>query len=296
MQRSREAQREARRTGKLKIGKAVIAERHKKPYERGLTRLQDIGRIIRYRYGDTIPEHHEFITPSFFVAAVTVNCWYDSLDDKLHRLEDWAKQWAPWVENPRDEFAKLLAELPPDQRHLTDAYAGQLLGLTLDERDANLITTLSPCDMSKADWDALKRDRKNERSRERQAKNRQSDPDYKTREEYLSDSLSRTQPWKKEGISRRTWERRRAKKRNDASCSPPCENEMTQVGSHGFDASPSPHSTYNNTQNLNIGGIASGEQLASIVYLRAAEQLRTQSVSGRAKRKAVSRNEESSDE
>jgi hypothetical protein len=66
------------------------------------------------------------------------------------------------------------------------------------------IVTIGACDLLKA-----------ERTARRKAKARQRDEARRrtagaeTRAEYETNSLSKTRPWEAEGISRRTWERRR---------------------------------------------------------------------------------------
>jgi len=81
---------------------------------------------------------------------------------------------------------------------------GRYLGLTDKVRTALEITTIGSLDLSKRQR-AL---RKRERSRARKEMKRRA-AGQKSRVEFLATAKSQRQPWKAEGISRRTWYRRR---------------------------------------------------------------------------------------
>jgi hypothetical protein len=81
---------------------------------------------------------------------------------------------------------------------------GRYLRLSDKMRTALGITTIGSFDLSKRQR-AL---RKRERSRARKELKRRA-AGKKTRVEYLAAARSKTQPWRAEGISRRTWYRRR---------------------------------------------------------------------------------------
>src|ERR1700731_870756 len=81
---------------------------------------------------------------------------------------------------------------------------GRYLRLTDKMRTALGITTIGSFDLSKRQR-AL---RKRERSRARKEMKRRA-AGKKPRAEYLAAAISNTQPWRAEGISRRTWYRKR---------------------------------------------------------------------------------------
>ena len=67
-------------------------------------------------------------------------------------------------------------------------------------------TTIGACDLTRAERNKATRKHRTDAERERQRRK-----GVIPREQYESRSLSRTRPWEAEGISRSTWERRRAK-------------------------------------------------------------------------------------
>jgi hypothetical protein len=81
---------------------------------------------------------------------------------------------------------------------------GRYLRLSDETRTSLGICTIGSFDMSKRQR-ALRR---RERSRARKEMKRRA-AGKKSRVEFLADAISRTQPWRAEGISRRTWYRRR---------------------------------------------------------------------------------------
>jgi hypothetical protein len=87
---------------------------------------------------------------------------------------------------------------------------GNFLGVTYEHRRICGIRTFGPC-MSPALRREQKRMTEEARRRVRGSKSRQ---------EYEANSLSRKRPWEKEGISRRTWERRRRQRQNPVAS--PC--------------------------------------------------------------------------
>jgi len=102
---------------------------------------------------------------------------------------------------------ELPAHIIDDLVHEKAQILGDSLGLTAKEREMLKITTIRPYDQTVEEREALRKARKRERDRERQRQRRQP------RAEYLAaNHLSRTRPWEAEGITRRTWERRRNKR------------------------------------------------------------------------------------
>jgi hypothetical protein len=98
---------------------------------------------------------------------------------------------------------------------------GKLLDLSEDERADQKVTSI----VAKDDTPEAKRARRLLGWRTRKAIVRQAEGRI-PRSEYEQESLSKSKPWELEGISRRTWERRRAKA--DASVSPSVYKESTQ--------------------------------------------------------------------
>jgi hypothetical protein len=113
--------------------------------------------------------------------------------------------YAPWMsEREAEGLIQQVAQIPPKLRRRKAEYLGQRFNLTNDQRERLAIRTIRPCDLT----DERLKDRRNARRNERLKRKRLREG-RKNRADYLTSSLSRTKPWLKEGISRRTWERRR---------------------------------------------------------------------------------------
>jgi len=100
-----------------------------------------------------------------------------------------------------------------------DAVAN-LLRVTMAERLALGLRTIGACDVTPAERRRIMKEKKMRQDRERQSAKRNSEG-RKSRSEYEKNSLSQQRPWEAEGISRRTWERRR-----DASVSKVDSNQI----------------------------------------------------------------------
>lgn len=97
-------------------------------------------------------------------------------------------------------------------RPMSGEAAGQMLRLELTERTELRIRTLEAFDETADERHIRRRARKLAADRDRKRTEREGK--HIPRDEYRAKSLSATKPWEAEGVSRRTWERRRKK------CSP----------------------------------------------------------------------------
>lgn len=114
-----------------------------------------------------------------------------------------SKDWAPWAwEKCKIERAidDILA-LPTKQRRITAKALGERLRVTNEERERLSLRTIHPVDMT----DEQMAEQKKAKDRARKRRKRARTP----RDVWEKNSLSKQQPWLAEGISRRTWERRR---------------------------------------------------------------------------------------
>jgi hypothetical protein len=109
------------------------------------------------------------------------------------------------AQGPLDEIVRIAMFRPKLEK--ADVL-GSKLRLTDAERAYLRITTIGTCDVKKAERARRSKRRKRERDRIKAAKKRIGKGSC-PRPVYLARSLSRTAPWMSEGISRRTWERRR---------------------------------------------------------------------------------------
>jgi hypothetical protein len=175
---------------------------------RRLLRLREIEKLIRHRHGMVIPETDD---PSYIeAAAFAINALLSTRDeiDKLdEHISGWCNRFAPWALSRAAELVRpILLRLRGRIYDLTGDEVARLLNVTYDEWLEFRFKTIRQAQLPKEQFNSLRRNNKKKRDRERQA--------LKRREQGAtshSQSLSRTKPWEAEGISRRTWERRRGR-------------------------------------------------------------------------------------
>ena len=139
-----------------------------------------------------------------------------------HKMPQIIKLRAPWA-----NAEKVLEEIYTYPRKWKSERLGQLLNFTGEEW-RRLRIRIAPVDMSKEE----RRYYSGVLSEGKRLKKRRS-KGMKTRVEYLkANSLSRDKPWEAEGISRRTWERRR---KRDASLPAIHKNAHDRPASAGME-------------------------------------------------------------
>ena len=152
--------------------------------------------------------HHRLTwSPNREISLSRTSLRWLSLEELADRVKLWCeKTWAPWVSilQCRDSAREALRRRRVD----TADQCADRLRLSYAERTQLRITTIGAFDVNKGERAKLRRQRKRIRDRDRQARKRAERGDL-PRPQYLARSLARSQPWKRAGISRRTWERRR---------------------------------------------------------------------------------------
>jgi hypothetical protein len=133
-------------------------------------------------------------------------------------LAIWCATWAPHadltdIDKIADRAAKLGGWLPPDD-HIGDRHH-----VTYAVRERLGFNAIGCWDVSIEEREDLALVRKRERERKRSAAKRAAQG-CQPREQYLAQSLTSLRPWETEGISRRTWERRRKQERLGAAKHP----------------------------------------------------------------------------
>jgi hypothetical protein len=189
----------------------------KKPYDRTLHRLREIELIIKHRCG-VLPDTDDVDIVLNQVACCQLQMRRKKLgqlpefDDLVGRLSLWCERWAPQASifQCRDAAGEALRR----QRIDTADECAAGLRLSYEERTRLHITTIGSFDVNKRERAKLRRERKPIRDRDRQARKR-AERGALPRAQYLARSLARTQPWKRYGIHRRTWERRRRRRQHD---------------------------------------------------------------------------------
>ncbi|PWJ80593.1 hypothetical protein C7441_112135 [Pseudaminobacter salicylatoxidans] len=191
----------ARRTRKIVIGRCVLAEmseRRRSDWKPSLElmRLREIEAIIFHRHGSILPETDD---ADLYIEAA-------AFAQSDQNMIDWCRKWAPWA---GEEIVGPIVEQAKKRSRMmrADGVAG-LLRVTMKERDDLDLKTIGACDMAKGDRLALAKERKRARDRKRMQKKR-SGKSRKDRQTYEAESAETLKPWEAEGISRRTWYRRR---------------------------------------------------------------------------------------
>src|SRR5262249_18031434 len=113
------------------------------------------------------------------------------------------------------EASAITEEASITRKHRTADNLARFLGVTYEQRQRLGLTTIGSVNVKRTDRREIRRirDKVKHRDKRRAA-------GVRPRDEYEANSLSRTQPWRERGMSRRTWERHRNKAR-DASVSTP---------------------------------------------------------------------------
>lgn len=160
-------------------------------------RIADLSTLFRSRYGITLPDDD--------AGRDDIRLAVDHLAALAHparAITRWLETWAPWM--TLAEHREVIADGIADQRHWkADALAWRLR-LTREERMQLGITTIGAIDHGKA----ARTKRRKDLDRERKAAKRRA-AGAKPRAAYEGGSLEQSKPWLAEGISRRTWYRRR---------------------------------------------------------------------------------------
>ena len=180
-------------------------------YNRTTHRLREIERIVRHRHG-TVPEtddadiYFEQVADCLLQMHHKKTLRWFSLEQLADRVKLWCERWAPWASilQCRDAARVALRRRRVDTADL----CADRLRLSYAERTQLRITTIGAFDVNKRKRAKLRKERKRIRDRERQARKR-AERGAVPRPQYLARSHARRQPWKPDGISRRTWERRR---------------------------------------------------------------------------------------
>jgi hypothetical protein len=170
-------------------------------------RLGDIKRLLLDRYGPTLPDDDAGRDDLFELLLCT------SLRpaSATRIMRNVIEVYAPWMtEREAEAVIQQVERIPPELRRRKAEYLGERFRLINDERERLAIRTIRPCDLTDEEIKERRKARKRQRQK-REAERRRRRLGQRSRTAYLASSLSSTKPWLKEGISRRTWERRRKK-------------------------------------------------------------------------------------
>lgn len=183
----------------------IQRERRRRPFSLPDRRIAELNRLLIDRYGEVLPNDDAGRDDAEIVAQHMPLTWHPV--DPARRIAGWLRLRAPWMD-AAERQAVIEAAVAKPRFWRADTLAKRL-NLTEADRQRLNITTIGAADMTREERAALRRQRKRDRDRKRAKARRRADG-RKTRAEYLANALSSRRPWVAEGISRRTWERRRA--------------------------------------------------------------------------------------
>lgn len=190
----------------VRVGKAILKQRvvPAGPRSLALMRQREVERLITARHGGVVPDPLD--TDDRDTALTYAQAVAFSLTGQL--IADWSARWAPWM--LEDEIVAIEWEARQRGRALRADAIARLLGVTYEERMRLNFRTIGSCDLSRAERDMLALERKRKHGRERQDRiSRQKGRKIRIK--------GQPKPWETEGISERTYYRRKAWQSNIAN-------------------------------------------------------------------------------
>jgi len=160
-------------------------------------RLNDLAKIFRHRYGVTLPDDDAGRED----LVIAINHLANLARQRRH-IANWIGLWTPWL-TAAEQSDIVGAALANPQHYKADGLAWRLR-LKAEERRMLGVTTIGAIDENKA----ARTKRRRNLDRERKAKARRAKGAI-PRKVYEANSIEQAMPWIDEGISRRTWFRRR---------------------------------------------------------------------------------------
>jgi hypothetical protein len=166
-------------------------------------RLGDLQRLLRHRYQRSVLSDDDAGREDLRELLLLASLAYNPERTMRKTIES----WAPWMD--KAESGQVIDDVNRTPIYLRKPSArvlGERMRLTSQERKELAIVTIRPFDRTDEELVAERKAKDTERKwRKRLAAK------MKPREAWLANCKSRTKPWKRFGISRRTWERRQAK-------------------------------------------------------------------------------------
>ncbi|MFK0687971.1 hypothetical protein ACFX5Q_07170 [Mesorhizobium sp. IMUNJ 23033] len=205
------ARHRANRTGKMKVGRCILAEKPRivAPFQVTSLRVREIERVITSRFGTVLPETDDadiFIEAAAY--GLNAHCHRNGLD--LDRaLAGWCARWAPWaLERAGTIIRPILNKLVGRKYDLKADEVARSLLISMWERTALELRTIGAHDIPVRIRKGIAKSVKRSNDRVRQTAKRRA-KGVQPRESWLAaNSLSKARPWDAEGISRAQWYRR----------------------------------------------------------------------------------------
>jgi hypothetical protein len=182
--------------------RADIKRRYKARADKGATvvtittlRIAELRRLLQSRYGHILSDDDAGRDDALIMAHHLAHG-----PDAGHRIGLWLGLWAPWMTS--SEAGKLITKVIAKPLRWRAHKLGIRLRLTEAERTRLGITTIGSIEVTKAERLARRRlrDRLCKEARRRRA-------GAKVRADYEGNSITRTKPWERLGMSRASWYR-----------------------------------------------------------------------------------------
>lgn len=179
-----------------------LRERRRKHSAPAHIRVRELERVFQHWFGTFLPDDAE----GRHMLAAFAECLCFTGGSVLEKLEGFIRARAPWA-LPEAEAMAEAAEVTATWLG-ADAMANRIR-LSFADRQLLDVHTIGAVDVTKRQRGAMQKEKRRDRERVRR-KAKGAKPH--------AESINRAEPWKAEGISRRTWFRRRAKAGGTNSC------------------------------------------------------------------------------
>jgi hypothetical protein len=178
--------------------------RERDPPSFAALRTRELEKIFEHRYGQHLPDDEAGRHCALIAAHHLANL---PRGDRATNVINWLTRWAPWMS--QYEMDALSSKAIERNIKWKADTLGKRLRLTDRDRCVLRITTIGAIDCDKF----ARKDRRKQAKRAHNEHVRRAEGII-PRASYEANSLSRQKPWEAEGISRRTWYRRRASREN----------------------------------------------------------------------------------
>jgi hypothetical protein len=167
-------------------------------------RFGDLIRLNQHRYGYVLPDDdagREALHDLLCLASLAA---VEPAKKMAHVIE----LKAPWMgASEAANTPSIVNRIPIDERWRIAKTLGERHRVTNAERERLGLRNILPCDMSKERLVERRKEKDRERKRRKRLKEGRM-----MRQAYLSQFDKKSKPWIREGVSRRTWFRRKASK------------------------------------------------------------------------------------
>jgi hypothetical protein len=202
----------ANETPKQQAQHREIARRHRR--RRGSlktnVRVRQLERVFVDRYGPVLPDDDAGRDDVYVIANHLAH-----RPDAAQRIRVWVRLWAPWMSDI--EIDELIAMVVPSPMKWKADPLAERIGLDDATRTRLGITIIGAVDCKKAKRARRRKERDAARHKALRAK---------AGARPRAASAAQTEPWKKEGKSRRTWYRHRRNGTDGTNSSAPCLTDI----------------------------------------------------------------------